>query len=317
MMMHEESTRRYIYTYACHDNERQLCEMELNALFGTARRTGGFLESETMIDPSRSPFMSSRIEVLFMGERLEDISAQAAALSLDGRTFKVIYVKSGDELSYEEQRAAERQVGQHIRGKAEMRKPDVTYSLMSIQGRWLIGTYLKAESVWLQHKHKPRNYSTGLSTLVARALVNIAAPDPSGMRAIDPCCGMGNVLIEALSMGLDIVGRDINPLAVRGARINLRHFGYESGRVQLGDLNEVDQQYDAAIVDMPYNLCSVLPPEERQQMLTSIRRFSKRSVIVSSEELEDEIRNAGLCIIDYGTVSKGSFVRHIWLCEAQ
>ncbi|WP_110933694.1 TRM11 family SAM-dependent methyltransferase [Paenibacillus bouchesdurhonensis] len=313
--MCEQGIGQYIYTYACHDNERRLCEMELNALFGQRPGSVGYVETQRRIDPGRSPFISYRMDVLFTGESLESIAAQAAGLQLNDRTFKVIYLKQGDVRGYEEQRDIERQVGSRIHGKAEMRRPEVTYGLMSINGHWSLGICHEAEPVWLHHKHKPRNYSTGLSTLVARALVNIAVPDPHAMKVIDPCCGMGNAMIEALSMEIDIVGRDINPLAVRGARVNLRHFGYDDSRVSLGDLNEVDELYDAAIVDMPYNLCSVLPSEERRQMLSSIERFSRRAVIVSTEQLEEELNRSGLAIHDYGTVSKSSFIRHIWLCE--
>lgn len=315
--MCEEGIGRYIYTYACHENERRLCEMELEALLGQRPGSAGYMETERRIDPSRSPFVSYRLDILFRGESLESIVSQAAGLRLNGRTFKVVYMKQGDMRSYEEQRDLERQVGRRIRGKAEMRTPEVTYGLMCIEGHWALGICHEAESVWLGHKSKPRNYSTGLSTFVARALVNIAVPEPHAVKAIDPCCGMGNVLIEALSMGIDIIGRDINPLAIRGARVNLRHFGYDGNRVSLGDLNEVNALFGAAIVDMPYNLCSVLSPGERRQMLSSIGRFSKRSVIVSTEQLEEEMSRSGLLIRNYGTVRKSSFVRHIWLCETE
>ncbi|MNN35263.1 hypothetical protein D3C81_1491100 [compost metagenome] len=128
---------------------------------------------------------------------------------------------------------------------------------------------------------------------------------------------MGNVLIEALSMVIDIVGRDINPLAIRGARINLRHFGYsDDDLVAIGDMNDIDQLYDAAILDMPYNLCSVLSDQETVDMLTSLSRFSRTAVIVSSELLEETIGKVGLRIKDQCNVKKGSFVRNIWLCES-
>lgn len=316
--MYKENSCGYIYTYACHENERRLCEMELTALFGHSPNTEGYIATDKRMDPSRSPFISYRIDILLTGGDPGSVTLQAAELDLQGATFKVVCIKRGGMLafSYEEQRELERQIGSRIRGKADMRTPEVTFGLMLIDGNWLLGICHAAESVWLRHKSKPRNYSTGLSTAVARALVNIAVPEPYAVKAIDPCCGMGNVLIEALSMGIDIVGRDINPLAVRGARINLCHFGYGDDRVSLGDLNEVGELYDAAIVDMPYNLCSVLSPVERGEMLRSIRRFSQRTVIVSTEQLEKEIVDAGFRIHDYGTVSKSSFVRHIWVCGA-
>lgn len=307
----------YIYTYACHENERDLCQMELRALFGKSGAPfGSFVETSVKIDPSRSPFISMRIDLLFTGESLEEITSAVNSLELGAATFKVLYIKHGDKIGYDEQRNLERQVGMNITGKAEMRHPDVTYGLLSSEGRWYFGICYASEAIWLKHKDKPQNYSTGLSTPVARALVNIAVPQPEGIKAIDPCCGMGNVLIEALSMGIDMIGQDINPLAIKGARINLRHFGYDdSALVSIGDMNEVEQYFDAAILDMPYNLCSVLPESERIKMLTSLRRFSERSVIVSSEALDSDISQAGLSVTDRCTITKGTFVRNVWLCN--
>lgn len=320
-MQQTERSSRYIYPFACHETERDLCRMELQALFGYTVDPVGpytFVDTPILIDPSRSPYLSLRMDVLISEASWEELLRQAAELELNNRTFKVKYIKNGEPRSYEEQRQIERQVGGIIRGKAEMRTPDLIYGLLFHNRCWTLGICYQARSVWLEHKHKPQNYSTGLSTAVARALVNIAAPRPDGLRMIDPCCGMGNVLIEALSMGIDIVGRDINPLAIKGARTNLHYFGYNSeGLVKIGDMNEIEEHYDAAVLDMPYNLCSVLPRNERIQMLTSLKRISYRSVVVSSEPLEEEIREAGLMIRDQGDILKGSFVRHVWLCRSE
>lgn len=288
--------------------------MELRALFGQEPGAFALIDSRLRIEPNRSPFVSMRVDVLLAAGTLEEIIARVAELELGGRTFKVQYLKNGLKRTYEQQRELERQIGGRIRGKADMRQPDVTFGLLSLDDGWMFGICRPADPVWQWHKHKPQNYSTGLTAVVARALVNIAVPDPQDMRAIDPCCGMGNVLIEALSMGIDIVGRDINPLAIRGARVNLHHFGYDdAGLVAIGDLNDINEAFDAAIVDMPYNLCSVLSASERSLMLASVRRISKRAVIVSSELLESEIEAAGLKIMDSCSVSKGAFVRHVWL----
>lgn len=319
MSLEHESS--YIYTYTSHENDQELCQMELRALFGKKSLESdsaySYIDTKVKIDPSRSPFISMRLDVLFACNSLDDISSAVKALELGTATFKVLYIKHGDKISYNEQRNVERLVGMNITGKAEMRSPDVTYGILSSGGKWIFGQCHVAEAVWLKHKDKPQNYSTGLSTPVARALANIAVPEPTGIKAIDPCCGMGNVLIEALSMGIDIVGMDINPLAIKGARMNLRHFGYtDSALVRIGDMNEVEYSYDAAILDMPYNLCSVLSDAKRVQMLSSLRRFSARSVIVSSELFDRDIQQVGLSIIDQCTITKGTFVRNVWLCQS-
>ncbi|MEF2967022.1 RNA methyltransferase [Paenibacillus sp. M1] len=291
--------------------------MELRALFGREPGSLAYIESPLMIEPDRSPFISMRMDVLFSSPTLEGLVAQAAGLMLEGSTFKVLYLKNGLKRSYEEQRQLERLVGANIRGTADMRCPDMTFGLLSHERGWMLGLCVPADHAWRQRIHKPQNYSTGLPVATARALVNIAVPNPKGIKAIDPCCGMGNVMIEALSMDIDIVGMDLNPLAVRGARANLAHFGYENpGLVSIGDMNRVTGHFDAAILDMPYNLCSVLPGEEKRAMLASLRRFSETSVIVSTEALESDLLAEGFQILDYGQAAKDSFVRNIWVCRS-
>ena len=89
---------------------------------------------------------------------------------------------------------------------------------MNVNDKWIFGDYVKSEAVWYRHQKKPHGYSTALNTRVARAVVNIAIPNPSNIKAIDPCCGIGTVLVEARSMGINIVGSDRNHLILPGAR---------------------------------------------------------------------------------------------------
>ncbi|WP_334077001.1 RNA methyltransferase [Paenibacillus sanfengchensis] len=312
-----EKPDSYIYPYACHENESELCRLELHSLFGYAPRAHFFMESGTAIGANRSPFISMEMKVLGRCGSLEGILTLAEKIDLKGKTFKVKYIKNGVPRSYEDQRQLERTVGARIRGRAEMRQPDILFGLLHDGESWRLGVCHPTDPIWQRHKHKPRNYSTGLSAAMARSLVNIAVPATAGIRAIDPCCGMGNVLIEALSMGIEIVGRDLNPLAIRGARVNLAHFGYRHEElVSIGDMNEIDGHFDAAILDMPYNLCSVLPLEEKRAMLSSLRRFSDISVVVSTEELEPELERAGFQIQGFAKVTKGAFVRSIWVCHS-
>lgn len=316
---------KYIYTYACHESEMELCGLELKELLGleqgqvTAEGTF-WVEVNRLIDPDRSPFISARLDVMLNGTTVEQIAEQASRIKLTDSSFKITCLKVGDPFTYEEMRSFERLVGGSIQGTAEMKAPDITFGLISIDGRWVFGRLEVPKRAWLTHKQKPQNYSTGLSSRVARALVNIAAPatatsDKGTIRLLDPCCGMGNVLIEALSMGLDVKGRDINPLAIRGARVNLKHYGYDDSVVKIADMNDLEGEYEVAVLDLPYNVCSVFPEDEKRRMLSSLRRFARRAVIVSTEPLEELLPETGWRVLDRITTRKGSFVREVWLCE--
>ncbi|MBW7476041.1 RsmD family RNA methyltransferase [Paenibacillus oenotherae] len=310
----EKLSREYLYAVAYHEDEAELCAMELRALFGSIAE-GGCLISDRDVGLGRSPFIRYKLAIRAQGADVASIAEYAAGIGLNKATFKVCFIDTDGSVSYEDKRAAERQIGRSIQGQAEMRTPERLFGVAYAHGKWLFGEYRKSEPEWLKHNEKPRPYSTALSTRVARAIVNIAVPQPEGVRVIDPCCGIGTVVIEATAMGIDIAGADINPLAVRGARINLAHFGMPDV-VRLADMRTLTGRYDTAIIDLPYNLCSKMSVEERLSMLQSGARLADRLLIVTTEAVDASIGQAGLQILDRCIVRKGRFERQILLCRS-
>lgn len=306
---------KYIYTYSCKEGERSLCDLEMRTLLGSEPQIG-IVESHLMLDPSRSPFLKERVSVMFEAETLDHLLEQVSALEVTGETYKVIYVKNGapEKVGFENRRTIEKKIGLHINGVVDLHHPQRLFGVIVVNGRWIFGDYVEGEPVWHQHQQKPNSYSTALNTRVARAIVNIAIPHPSGIKAIDPCCGIGTVLVEALSMGIDIVGSDRNPLVLGGARENIAHFGL-TGEVKLADIRDITNQYDAAIIDLPYNLCSVITPEEQAEMLQSARRFAKRVLVVTVEPIDETLINTGFVVVDRAFVRKGSFTREVIVCK--
>jgi tRNA G10 N-methylase Trm11 len=307
----------FIYTFACQEDELSLCQLEMRAFFGK-EAPFNILKSEIAIDPSRSPFIKERIEVMYHGDSLTEILEQVDGIQLFNATFKVIFVKLNDldptdKISYEAQRAIEREMGMHITGEADVHHPDYVFGIVTLGGRWYFGSYLKNKAIWLHHMKKPRSYSIALTTRLARAAANIAVPHPLGIKAIDPCCGIGTVLVEALSMGVDIVGRDINHFIVRGARENLAYFGLE-GEVVVGAIANISASYDVAIVDMPYNLISTITSEEQLSILQQARRIANKVVVISIESIDEMLAYAGFTIVDRGVAKKGLFSRQVLVC---
>jgi tRNA G10 N-methylase Trm11 len=307
--------KSYIYNYAFPDEEKELCLLEMRSFFGVDTESS-VLKSAVKIDPSRSPFIRGRMDVILEAEQLENLIEQVKKLELNGSTFKVMYVKVAgpEKVDFKERRRIEREVGLQIPGEPELVNPDVLFGIMNVNERWVFGEYHSSEQIWLHHQQKPHSYSTSLSTRVARAVANIAVPDPAGVKAIDPCCGIGTVVVEALSMGIDIVASDINPLILPGTRENIAHFGYAT-EVAFKDIRKVTGSYDVSIIDMPYNLCSVITPEEQLEMLQSTYGFADKVVIVTIEPIDSIIRKAGFEIADRCVVRKGTFEREIIVCK--
>ena len=308
----------FIYTFAYNDAERSLCHLEMRSFFGKDTEVK-IIKSSIKIDPSRSPFMKGRVEVLAEGDTVEEIVAQAPAFGSENETNKVIFLKINDrqgkdKIENSERLQIERAIGTEMQGDFDLHNPNQLYAIVPYEGRWYFGTYTKSEPVWFAHIKKPREYSTALSTRVARAVANIAVPHPEGVRAIDPCCGIGTVLVEALSMGIHIVGRDINPLVCDGSRENIAYFGL-TGDVKKSAIEEITETYDVAIIDLPYNLYTHVSWEDQFTILKHARRIAKKVVIVTIESMDDRLESVGLQIKDRCITKKQQFTREIVVCE--
>lgn len=308
----------FIYTYAYNDAERSLCHLEMRSFFGKDTELK-ILKSDIKIDPNRSPFMKGRLEILAEGDEVEEIIAQASAFGLEEETNKVIFLKINDrqgqdKIENKERLQIERAIGSEMQGDFDLHNPDQLYAIVPFGGRWYFGLYCKSEPIWFHHMKKPKEYSTALSTRVARAVANIAVPHPEGIRAIDPCCGIGTVLVEALSMGIDIVGRDINPLVCVGSRENIAYFGL-TGDVQKGAIEDITETYDVAIIDLPYNLYTHASWDEQFEILKHARRIAKKVVIVTIESMDERLKTVGFQITDRCITKKQQFSREIVVCQ--
>lgn len=310
--------KNFYYTYSYLEEEDSLCALEMRAFFGKDSESN-ILESSIKVDPNRSPFIKERVDVIYEGNSLEDIKEKIKGLEFTNSTFKVIFVKDPDHnederVRFKERRRIEREIGLLISGEPDLLKPDILLGIIKVGDGWVFGRYHKNKHIWLNHKKKPHSYSTALSARMARAIVNIAAPHPEGIKVIDPCCGIGTVLVEGLSMGIDIVGSDVNPLVLPGARENIAHFGLKAEVIKR-DIIDINDNYDVAIIDLPYNLCSVITSEEQLEMLQSTRQFAKKAVIITIESIDSIIRDAGFDIVDRCDIRKGKLIRHVMVCE--
>ncbi len=312
------SPSSYIYTYVRHGDEVELAKLEMRSFFGTDTASN-VLTSAVAIHPSRSPFMKERLEILFEADSWKDLIEQVKQLDTQNATFKVhcintMKLRSTEKIDHKDRRQLEREIGLEINGEPNLLQPEIIYGFMSVDDKWYFGNYLESESVWFRHQKKPHSYSTALSTRVARAVTNIAVPNPEGLKVIDPCSGIGNVLVEALSMQIDIVGRDINPLVIKPAQENIAYFGL-SGEVTAGPIAEVVNHYDVAIIDMPYNIFSEATPADQLAILRHARRIADRVVVVTIETIDHMMAEVGLSIIDRCEAKKGLFIRQVLVCE--
>ena len=309
--------KKYLYVINYPEYEEELCMMELRVLFGeeTSKK---YLLSDTYINPSRSPFLKEVLSIKVASEEFNDVINYIKENNVSFDDFKVIYIKlENDEVSYEERLKSVREVGMNINGEANIKNPKVTLAVTKLDGKWIFAEYERNDLEWHIHEKKPNNYSNSLGVRMAKALVNIAVGREANKSLVDPCCGIGTVVIEAASMNINVKGYEINKQIAARARRNLEFYGYNRDLIIPMDMHKVKEKYDVAIIDLPYGLFTPITGDEQRELITSARRMADKLILVVFEDMTKIIEEAGFRIIDSCKVNKGKFIRFVHICEVR
>lgn len=304
----------YFYIINFPKFEEALGKTELRYLFNQEIHDK-YIFSDLYIPTSRSAFLKQCLGIMFTGESLEEIVSQIKRDNVSFDKFKVRYIKHEDDtLTHEERLNADRAIGFAINGAADIHNPQIVLGITKINNKWFFGEFEKNNLDWQAREQKPFSYSNALGVRTARAIVNIATAQNRNCRLVDPCCGIGTVVIEALSLGIQVEGYEINPLIGENAKKNLEFFGYKDV-ITIGDMHEIRKHYDVAIVDLPYGLFNPTTLKEQTDIMKTARRIADRAIIVTLEDMNTHIIESGFKIIEQSHVSKGKFKRYITIVE--
>ncbi|MCZ4408904.1 hypothetical protein O3Q51_08800 [Cryomorphaceae bacterium 1068] len=307
---------KHLYIFDYHHTERDLCKLESKHVFG--EEVGEkLLWSNTLIHPSSSTFIKKRLDIMATSQDYGRLLTEIEAAGISAEGFKVEYlVFDGDNTRYPQRLNKLRDIGFRIEGIPDYHNPKSFYALCQCDGTWTFGKLIKDRFDWYKHKEKPRSYSNSITIGIAKALVNIAAKGKKEATLLDACCGVGTILMEACYAGYAIEGCDFNWKICADARENLAYFDY-SATVHCSDIGGIDKRYDAAIVDLPYNLLSDASEADIAHIIASAGRLTDRMVIVSTSDISDLISKAGFRTADHCSVSKKgkrNFARRVWVC---
>jgi SAM-dependent methyltransferase len=114
-------------------------------------------------------------------------------------------------------------------------------------GQFVAG--LRASDVHMrQHEGRETERPGALRPTVAAALVRLAGQPPGVL--LDPCCGSGTILAEAIGAGWTAVGTDIDRDAVAAARSNV-----PGAQIEAGDVRHIglpDGAVSACVSNLPF-----------------------------------------------------------------
>lgn len=308
---------RYLYSFKYDYHLAELCRLESRQIFNAAVRDK-LLISTIKVDPSISAFIKTRLQITSTAVTFAQLTAEIKKENLRLNGFNVEYlICEGDTTERTERRKKLKDIGYCIEGYPDFKTPDITYAICQYEGVWYFGSITTHNNDWYKHKQKPHSFSNSIGMDSAKTLVSIAAKGDKSNTLLDACCGVGTTLLEACCAGFYIEGCDISPGAANYSKLNLAHYNYVS-TVYCSDIKDLDISYDAAIVDLPYNLYSRSDEEVTRNIIASTAQLTTRVVIVSIADITDTIQKSGLTIIDFCTIlkkGKSTFTRKVWVCE--
>lgn len=153
---------------------------------------------------------------------------------------------------------------------------------------------------------------------LARTIVNVAGQNDFNKTIVDPCCGMGTVVLEGLRLGYSINGYDISREISFKGRKNVEYYGYDGLCVKCCNINELDEKYDVVIIDIPYNLYAPITHQEQCDIISSARRIGDNFILISYDDMDKELLDANFNIIDKCRVKKTMFTnfeRKVYVCR--
>lgn len=310
---------QYMYRINYSRFEEDLCKLEARSLFNGMDVKDKVLVSDNGIEPSTSPFLKERLEIIHTANSFDELLRLLEVQKITKEDFKV-EVMNIKNMGYTEskRRTLCKEIGLRIEGEPSFSNPAITYGICYYEDKWFFGVLTKNNNQWKRHNEKPCTYSSSLGINTAKALVNIGSKGDLNKTIVDPCCGVGTVLLEGLFAGYDIHGYEINEKVAENARENLSFYDYPDIVITC-DIGEIKKNYDVSIIDIPYGNFSSTSNENQQYIIKHAIRISKRVILISSKDMSECIEKEGYKIIDTCKIGKGKkgncFFRYVWVCE--
>ncbi len=311
----------YFYRLTPPTDQHELAGLEFRALTGDleppSRLPGGDYRTEGTeriawarvgVDVARAAYVGECCRVLAPGADLKGMLVAARKLSLHMERFRV-RVRKAPGVEAPDSQEIERLVANAIIGHPDLTRPAIEIVVHAEPGRWLLGELIsRARRGWGGHEQRPHQYSSALPPRIARALVNlVAAP---GESLIDPCCGVGTVLVEAADMGVHAIGCDLNPRVVEQAAGNLCHHRLRADLI-CADGRDLHGRFDGAVLDLPYGQSSRRDEDVCRGLVARAVEMARLVAVVTVGDMSEALTAMGAQLLGIAELPKGGIVRRV------
>jgi tRNA G10 N-methylase Trm11 len=308
----------YLYLTIRSNSEKELVRAECHSITGVYPDENGIAirdnpsDSELCTDISRAAYIKTCLNVITHTNDISELYSQLDRLNLDSDRFRVSVHKISRSISIDSQRVMH-EIGARIGGNPDLSNPQATFIvIVTYNDIWFGEILSESTRTWDEHIHKAQQYSSALPARFARAMINLVAVP--GDAIIDPCCGSGTILIEAVSIGIKAFGYDNNPLMVQASTDNLRHFNMNS-MVALADARSIKGRFDAVVTDLPYGKNCLIDDQSCFEILSNLPNLAPKAAIVAGLDLSQLLLQVGYRKAHVIHVPKGSLVRYVHVVE--
>lgn len=309
----------YIYLTSRSEFERNIIEAECEALTdvvpnreGIAIKEGDYQKEDVRnpLDITRSAYIKICAKVILQADKLSELYDQLETIQIQSEHFRVSVEKTRKGIDIDSHNVMT-EVGARIIGSPDLSNPKSTF-LVVISGEkiWFAKLISKSLNTWNKHSKKLHQYSSALPTRLARAMVNLVA-NP-GDTIIDPCCGVGTILIEATSVGIKAFGCDINPVMVSDSISNLEYFGLDATIIH-SDARSIKGRFDAFVTDLPYGRNCPIERDLYDDILINLKNLAPKGSLVTGRDISDLLVQNGYVIKRTIPVKKASLTRYIYV----
>lgn len=306
---------KYAYIFNYREMDQQLFTLECKQLFGV-EVTEKVLISDVDVSSEHSPFMHEKMTILACSNHPDGLVEEVEKLQLESDVYKVIFLGKRTNVEYELQLSLCRRCGNAIEGDFSLYEPKILYGILHHHGMWYFGVAEKMEKRWLKHQNKPHSYTYSLPARLARIAISLAGKNDRSRTLIDPCCGVGTVVLEGLHLGYDIKGIEMNPPIASDANKNCAYYGYPEA-VTCMDMTLSDEHADCAILDIPYGVMENADDLTQKKLLAGCRKMADELVLFSVDPMKEMLEETGWILEAQVPFVKQQFVRYITVCRGQ
>jgi tRNA (guanine10-N2)-dimethyltransferase len=211
----------------------RLCALEIfvsDATEAAAIHAAGDSDFEAVLKPGES--FSVRVN------RIKNYADQAIdTMRLEGKLGKAILARAP-------------------KAKVNLKCPDKTFIGVVTNEKLVFGLKLTEIQTKTFSERRPRKkpffHPSAMPSKLARCMVNLAHGEAEGLM-LDPFCGTGTSLIEAVYIGCRALGADAQRRMILGCKRNLAHFDITAEGLALADARHLPFfRVDCVVTDPPY-----------------------------------------------------------------